>query len=739
MNLLTLPHLSFWRSKHLPVLLQTEAAECGLASLCMIASYWGHRIDIASMRRRYSVSLKGSTLKSLMAMAQGLHLQTRPLKLDMQHLPELKLPCVLHWDMNHFVVLKAVSTSHAVIHDPAVGERRLALSEIARHFSGVALELTPTAQFERKQEVRQFSLLSLMGRVVGLKRNLVQLLLLGLALQACALVAPFYMQWVVDEALLAADRDLITVLGCGFLLLVVLQTSIGALRSWVTTVLATKLNFQWLGNAFAHLLKLPLPYFEKRHTGDIVSRFGSIQTMQRSLTTQFVEGVIDGVLVIGTLIMMLLYSVQLAALACVAVALYVVLRWTIFKALREATAEQIIHAAKQQTHFMESVRGAQSVRLFGRNEERRAGWMNALADQFNAELRIAKLAVSYQTANALLFGAERVIVIWLAALAVLDNRFSVGMLFAFISYKDQFSQRMASLVDKLFELRMLRLHGERVADIVLAEAEPEAQEVEIAADEINPAIEIRNLSFRYADSEPYVLQDLNLTIPAGQCIAVTGPSGCGKTTLMKLLLGLLEPTEGEILIGGETGIAGDSTVTRGHGESVPTLRAQTAIPLQQLGMANYRQLLGTVMQDDSLFAGSIADNIAFFDPAPDQQQIMACAQLASIHQEIAAMPMAYHTLVGDIGTGLSGGQKQRILLARALYKNPKLLVLDEATSHLDVWNEQAVNRAIQQIPLTRIIVAHRPETIAMAQRVVVLQQGAIAQDVLQQQELKKQA
>ena len=705
MHLHDLAHLSFWRSQRLPILLQTEAAECGLACLCMVASYWGHQTDISSMRRRFSVSLKGVTLKGLMAMAQGLALNTRPLKLDMQHLPELKLPATLHWDLKHFVVLKSVSGGHAVIHDPAVGERRLPLAEMAKHFTGVALELTPTAEFKKAEEKQQFSLLSLMGRVVGLKRGLLQLLVLGLALQVCALVAPFYMQWLVDEALLAADRDLITVLGCGFLLLVLIQTAIGAVRSWITTVLATNLNLQWLGNVFAHLLKLPLPYFEKRHTGDIVSRFNSIQTMQRSLTTQFVEGAIDGVLVLATLGMMLFYSPLLAGVACIAVLLYVLLRWALFNAMREATAEQIIHAAKQQTHFLESVRGIQSIRLFGRNEERRASWMNALADQFNADLRIAKLSVSYQTANTLLFSAERVIVIWMAALAVLDNRFSVGMLFAFISYKDQFSQRMASLVDKLFELRMLRLHGERVADIVLTRAEEDSNDVEVDVEHISPSIEIRNLAFRYADSEPYVLSGLNLAIPAGQCIAVTGPSGCGKTTLMKLLLGLLEPTEGEILIGGVT--------------------------LANLGMKNYRQLLGTVMQEDSLFAGSIADNISFFAPSPNQQQVQACAQLAAVHAEIAAMPMGFNTLVGDIGSGLSGGQKQRILLARALYKNPKLLVLDEATSHLDVWNEQAVNAAIQKIQLTRVIVAHRPETIAMAQRVVLLHQGKVVQDVMQ--------
>jgi len=704
---------SFWRRNQLPVILQTEAAECGLACLCMVASYYGHRLDLASLRRRFSVSLKGATLKGVIAMAQGLALQTRPLKLDMENLPQLKTPCILHWDMNHFVVLKEVTSTHALIHDPGVGPRRLPLSEFSKHFTGIALELQPTTEFVKKEETRNFSLLSLMGRVTGLGRGLTQLLLLGLTLQVFALVAPFYMQWVIDEALLAADRNLLTVLACGFLLLVLLQTVIGAVRGWITTSLSTNLNFQWFGNAFSHLMKLPLPYFEKRHTGDIVSRFTSIQTIQRSLTTQFVEGIIDGVLVLGTLAMMFMYSPKLAGIACIAVLLYILLRLSIFGKLRDATAEQIIHAAKQQTHFLESVRGIQSIRLFGRSEERRASWTNALVEQFNADLRIARLGLTYQSANTFLFSSERVLVIWLAATLVLDNALSVGMLFAFISYKDQFSNRMTSLVDKVFELKMLRLHGNRLADIVMTEPEPDNDTFEVEADPAIPSIEFRDVSFRYGDSEPLILNKLNLLIPAGQCIAVTGPSGCGKTTLMKLLLGLLEPTEGEILING--------------------------VKLSQMGIGNFRNLIGTVMQDDGLFAGSISDNISFFSATADPERVQHCAQLAAIHPEIAVMPMAYNTLVGDIGSGLSGGQKQRLLLARALYKQPKILVLDEATSHLDVWSEQAVNKAIQTLDLTRVLVAHRPETIAMAQRVVVLHQGSIVQDQVQSEAQKLRA
>jgi ATP-binding cassette subfamily B protein RaxB len=696
---------SFWRGKNLPVILQTETAECGLACVAMIASYWGYHVDLSSIRQRFLVSLKGATLKGLMSMAQGLNLQSRPLKLDMRHLAELKLPAILHWDMTHFVVVKRINQNHIFIHDPSVGERCLTINEVAKHFTGVALELTPTNEFLPKNESRTFSLLSLMGRVTGLRRGLGNLLLLGLALQICALIAPFYMQWVVDEALIAYDHELMTTLGCGFLLLVVLQVSIGAVRSWMTTVLSTNLNFQWFGNAFTHLMKLPLPYFENRHTGDIVSRFNSIQTIQKSITIQFVEGIIDGVLVLGTFFMMCLYSLQLAAIAGCAVVLYTVLRALLYAPLTEATSEQIIHAAKQQTHFLESVRGIQSIRLFGRNDERRASWLNALADEFNAELRVARLALSYQTVSNFLFGAERVVVIWLAGLSVMDAKFSVGMLFAFISYKDQFSQRMASLIEKLFEFRMLRLHGERVADILLTKAESDVLSHEADSRGITPSIELKGLSFRYSNSEPYIIKDLDLSIAPGECLALTGPSGNGKTTLMKLLLGLLEPTSGEIRIGG--------------------------VRLADLGMSNYRKLIGTVMQDDVLFAGSVSDNICFFDSSPDQEKIVQCARLAAIDNEILGMPMAYNTLLGDIGTGLSGGQKQRILLARALYKTPQLLILDEATSHLDIWNEQAVNAAIQSLKLTRIIVAHRPETIAMAERVVILHEGKIVQDVRQ--------
>ena len=685
------------------MLLQTEAAECGSACLAMVASYWGHRIDLASMRRRFPVSLKGSSLRSLMTTAQALGLQARPLKLEPEQLSELHLPSILHWDLNHFVVVASVRGSSVVVHDPATGACSVSLAELSRHFTGVALELLPGSSFRATDARQRYTLLSLFGRVVGLRHGMAQLLLLSGALQVFALAAPFYVQWIVDEALVAADRDLITILALGFLLLAAVQAAIAVVRSWITTVLGVNLNFQWLGNAFAHLMKLPIDYFEKRHLGDVLSRFGSIQAIQHSLTTQFVEALVDGVLVLAALAAMLLYSPRLAGISALAVTLYGLLRWALFRHVRNAMAEQMAHGARQQTHFLESVRGVQTIRLFDRAQERRIGWLNSLADQFNADLRIARLSISHQGAQTLLFGAERVIVIWVAALSVLDGRFSVGMLFAFLAYKEQFSQRMAALFDKLCDLQMLRLHADRVADILLTEPEDDVQDIEADVQRVAPSIEVRGLSFRYAAGEPWVLKDVHLDVPAGQCLAITGASGCGKTTLVKLLLGLLSPTEGEIRVGG--------------------------IPLNRLGLTNYRRMLGTVMQEDQLFAGSIADNIAFFDPAPAVDRVESCARAAAIHAEIAAMPLGYGTLVGDLGSALSGGQRQRVLLARALYREPRIVILDEATSHLDSGNEQLVNAAIRQIALTRIVVAHRSETIATAQRVVVLDQGRIVRDL----------
>ncbi len=686
--------LNFSGRRKTPLVLQTEAAECGLACLAMVAGGYGYRSDLATLRGKYSISLKGTTLAQLIKIAAQLNLNSRPLRLELELLPRLRLPAILHWDMSHFVVLTEIRRGKAVIFDPNVGRRVFTLDELSQHFTGVALELTPNDQFQTKTEINRITFRQLVGRLPGLSRTLGQLLALALVVEVLAIASPLFMQLVLDHAVVAGDQSLLTVLGLGFLLLTFIKVGVSALRSWVSLYLNTVLNLQMLSRLYAHLLRLPMHYFGRRHLGDIVSRFDSLGTIRRTMTSNFLDGLIDGMMALVTATMMFVYSWRLALIVIAATLLYAVLRATRYAPLRQATEDQIVCAARQESNFLEAVRGMQSVKLFNRQEQRAAVYQNMAVDTFNANIRIQRLRMIFSALNSALFGLENISVIWLGATFLLEGGFSVGMLFAFMSYKSQFTSRMTNLIDNAVDLKMLDLHRERVADIALTETERDERGASLAPLDIRADIEVRNLSVRYAETEPFVLQHINLRIEEGSSVAIVGPSGCGKTTLLKAMMGLLPVSEGEILIGG--------------------------VDLARLSPGQYRNMIGAVMQEDQLFSGSLADNIAFFDPQPDFKRVESSAKLAAIHEDIMAMPMGYQSLVGDMGTTLSGGQKQRVLLARALYKQPKILLLDEATSHLDVPRERLVSEAIRQLKLTRVIIAHRQETIATADIVIRL-------------------
>jgi ATP-binding cassette subfamily B protein RaxB len=602
-----------------------------------------------------------------------------------------------------------------VILDPAIGERRLSLAEVSNQFTGVALELAPNADFKPQEAPPRVKLSALTGKVRGIRRSLLQIFAVALVLQLFAIAGPLLNQAIVDDVLTSGDHDLLTVVVIGFGILMVIQTALGLARSWMVMVLGQTLSLQWMGNVFAHLIRLPLRYFEQRHLGDITSRFGSVGAIQQTITTAAVEAVLDGLMAVVALIMMLLYAPVLAAVVIGAVWAYGLVRWASYRPFRDAAAEQLVISAKESTHFLETLRGILPLKLFGREEERRALWQNLIVDVQNRDVRTAKMGIAFSTANTFIFGIENLVVLWLGAKLIMASQqagglhaaaaagegvsaFTVGMLMAFLSYKGQFTGRVSALIDYAVQIKMLGLHSERLADIALEP--PERDEVPYNdLQHLEPSLELRHVSFRYGEGEPWILEKASFKVEAGQSVAVIGPSGAGKTTLLKIVLGILEPQEGTVLFGG--------------------------VPMRQLGIANVRRRIGTVMQDDALLTGSIADNISFFDVEIDMARVQDCAKLANVHAEIARMPMGYHTLMGDLGSGLSGGQKQRILLARALYKVPHVLALDEATSHLDLANEQAVTAGLSTLTLTRLIIAHRPETIAGAQRVVQLMDGQV--------------
>jgi ATP-binding cassette subfamily B protein RaxB len=586
------------------------------------------------------------------------------------------------------------------------------MEEASKHITGVALELTPLANFEKKVNAPKLKLSQLTGRVQGLGRAALQIIAVAVVLELFAIVAPLFNQMVVDDVLTSGDQELLSVLVWGFALVLVIQSALSLARSWLVMVLGQTLSLQWLGNVFAHLVRLPVSWFEQRHLGDISSRFGAVNDIQRTLTNVMIEALLDGVMTLAALVMMFLYSPTLSGVVVAAALLYGLVRWASFVPFRNAAAERLVLAGQEHSHFIETLRAMTPLKLFGREQERSARWQSLIVEVMNRDIRTAKMNIGFTVVNTFIFGLENLLVFWLGAKAILASQgpgsgtavFTVGMLMAFISYKSQFSGRISALINHGIGLKMLDLHNERLADIALTPPEQDTPQGDLPEHDLahlSPSLELRNVSFRYGEGEPWILKGVNLKIEAGENVAITGSSGCGKTTLLKVMLGLLQPSEGDVLYGG--------------------------VPVRQLGMTNVRRKVGTVMQEDVLLTGSIADNIAFFDMAPDQQRIEACGQLAQLHNDIVRMPMGYQTLVGELGSGLSGGQKQRLLLARALYKQPAILALDEATSHLDIENEKAVNVVLSEMRLTRIVIAHRPETIASAQRSIIFSsEGSLA-------------
>jgi ATP-binding cassette, subfamily B, bacterial CvaB/MchF/RaxB len=681
----------------IPVVLQNEATECGIACLTMVAEAFGDHRGLAAMRGHSS--MRGTSLDQLIERAEALGFEARALRIELDDLRALNAPAILHWDLRHFVVLVSASRRGIVINDPACGQRRMRWNEVSRHFTGVALEIWPTDAFKPVATAPKINWRRLLGPMPGLASATARILALAIVLELMLLASPFFMQGVIDHVLVGRDAELLTVLATAFGGLLVLQALISALRAWSVTALTSLLGVRWQGRLFKHLLSLPLAYFEKRHLGEVLSRFGSLQNIQRTVGGSFVEAIMDGLMATLTLTFMFLYSGLLAGVTLVAVVAYLGLRAMFFNVIRDGTERQIVAAAAQQSHAVETIRGVQSLKLLGGETRRLSNWRDLMVNAINEQLTLERYGVGFRVLSSLMIGVERIAVVWLGANMVLRQEFSVGMLIAYLAYRDQFAGRAGGLVDRFMELRLLRVHAERIADIT--ETPAEAQSGGIGVGAIN-TIEARNLRFRYGEGEPWIIRDLDLRIARGETVAIVGPSGCGKTTLIKLLLGLLDPAEGHIEVDGHK--------------------------LRALDLGQFRRLCGSVMQDDQLFAGSIGDNIACFEQCADSERVAEVAAMAAIDRDIASMPMGYDTRVGDMGTSLSGGQKQRVLLARALYRNPQLLLLDEATSHLDVASERLVNQSIRGLPIARIVIAHRPETIASADRVLVMESGRIVRE-----------
>ncbi len=430
--------LKFSFKKKIPVILQSESSECGLACLTMIAGYFGYETDLVTMRRKYSVSAKGLTLSQLMDVAETIHLSARPLSLELHEISELTLPCIIHWDFKHFVILKKVSSRKIELVDPEVGERKISLDEFAKYFTGIALELMPTSEFKPREEKKELGLSSFWKKIIGLKRSIINILLLTFLLQIFGLLGPYYMQTVIDSVIVRSDTDLLTVLALGFGLLLVIETTVTYIRRNSILLLSTNLAMQMSSNVFNHLIKLSLDYFEKRHVGDIISKFGSLKSIRGFITTGVISVVIDGTMSLITLAVMIAYSPLLTIIVIAALTIHTAVKFITYYPIKALNKEKLIVSAKESSHFIETLRAMQTIKLFEKENARRAIWQNKLADTMNKGIKLSKWSMNIDAFNQILFGIENILIVYIAAQMVILSDLSLGMLFAFVSYKTRF-------------------------------------------------------------------------------------------------------------------------------------------------------------------------------------------------------------------------------------------------------------------------------------------------------------
>lgn len=687
-----------FNQKHLPMVRQAEATECGHACLAMIAGWHGHQIDLVSLRLYQTASSNGTSLQALAALAEQFALRARALRLEPGDLGRLALPAILHWDMNHFVVLKSVGRRGVVIHDPARGVLRLSLKEVGQHFTGVAMEFSPTEAFKPIRQERRLPLATLFRGAGDLGWRGAQVIALSLFFEALLLLSPWYMQIAVDNVIPSGDTQLLLALAGAFAVVALFRLGTEFVRSTLLVYVQSRLDLALTSRLFSHMLRLPMPFFVKRDDGDLVSRFHSLEPIRHLMAEGLLLAAIDGVLALGTLALMVVINPMLAGIAVLALLLYAALRVAFYLPLFRCNEDVVRAEAACTTHLIESIRSAQAIKLFNAEADREAQYISRTAEAVHSRAGQQRIIAVFKALRETIVMLEQVAFVAIAAYLALRGDLTIGVLYAILAYKAQFMSAGAHLVEKAIEFRLLRLHLDRISDIAMSDQERAYERKMTERPPIDGTIELDRVSFRYADTEPFVLNDVSLRIEHGECVAIVGPSGCGKTTFVKVLLGLFEPTSGEVRVDG--------------------------VALSMFGERAYRRQVATVMQDDNLMAGSILQNICFFEENPDAAFAAECARLACIHDEIMRMPMGYRTPIGSLGSTLSAGQRQRVLLARALYRRPRILVIDEGTANLDVDLERRINEMLLTLPITRIHVAHRPQTIALADRVIELGRGA---------------
>jgi ATP-binding cassette subfamily B protein RaxB len=686
------------RPSRVPVILQSQVSECALVSLAMIAASWGLKADLAAFRARVAITPRGVNLRTLMNLAASIGLAARPVRIGLQRVEDLQLPAILHWNMDHFVVLEKVKGKVATVVDPARGRLHLTIDSMSPHFTGIAIEFTPTDNFQPgvMRLSRSFRRAWFDDR--RLRSSALSTLWLTLLLQLTIVAMPFGYRNVIDRTGGSlSDRHLVWIL-CGIALMMIVQVG----SAWTRGVVIAR-----LGGIFVHrvstrivarLFSLPVAFFQRQMLGDVLSRVRSVDYIRRFVTDQAAPMVVD--VIVGTITagLMIAFSPHLALVVIVGLTIEMSVRLLGLRRQRELSEDLLEAEGKEMSRLLESMRAIQAIKLAGREAQRFAVWENEFVRVLNANTRLSRQRNTVGAITTAASTLEWAAVLAIGVMGVGFPRVTTGVLFGFLAYRGIFRERVSTVMENFWSMQLAGVHVQRLDDLMLTEAEPQGGG--LTRLEGSGLLRLENISFRYGPTEALVLDNVSLEVPPGACVAIVGPSGSGKSTLVKLILGIEKPQRGTVLL--------------------------DDVPIQDVNLQAWRDRFGTVMQDDTLLAGSISENIAFFDPRIDSDKVRAAARAAAIHDEVEAMPMGYGTLVGDMGVQISGGQRQRILIARALYREPGLILFDEGTANLDAVSEEKISEVLASLRTTRIVVAHRSHLLTVADIIYEVRDGKVS-------------
>lgn len=680
----------------LPMIMQRETSECGLACLAMLAGFHGKVMGLQYLRQLTGLSSQGASVRDLLEAGEKLQLRGRALRLEPSDLRQLKLPAVLHWDMDHFVILKHAKTGRLAIHDPAVGVKHYRSRDVENHFTGIAVEFSPDSQFQSQvhASAKAISLWQLLGESHGLGPALLQVLVLSILVQALALLAPMYLQLVIDQGITRGDMDLVFMLALLFGLLMLAKTLVSHMRGLLLLASTNQLGFQLVADAVHHLLRLPLAFFEKRELGDVVSRFSALENIKQLVTREMVTVVVDGLFSVITVVILLLYQPMLTVITITAVVLHSLVRVSTLTIEHHHRTQVVELQARQQTRFMENIRNINTIKINAMENEREHDWLGRYGQYVNGAFGLGNFQLRVASLESLILGIENILIIYFGSVLVSQNGLTLGQLMSFVFLKQHFLNSILAMIPKLAEMRLVKVELERVSDILQAPIEESRDQLSLHDPEVHGDIVIRDLEFRYPGSSRPVIDTFNAHIKAGQITAISGPSGCGKSTLLKLILGLEQADNGSIVIDG--------------------------LMHEQRHGKHFRNRTTAILHDENLLAGTLAYNINLdLDPGNQARLEKACQQ-AGILEVIKSLPMGFASRIGEMGNPFSAGQTRRLLLARALYRQTRLLILDETLTHLGRGEAEKLLSMLRAEMKTVVIVSHDLEVIKQADQVISL-------------------